>query len=193
MVPERSPPKTAVLVVDMQYDFVAEDAPVKCRNAKKIVEPIRSLLKTARKRGVPVIYLKEVHRANWVDIGVEREKEPLHCMEGTEGVEIVEELTPKEGDYVIEKRRYSGFYGTDLELLLRCLKVDTLIITGVATNLCVRATCEEAKFRDYHIMVPRQCVAGTSIESHECTLSDIQSYYGEVLPVEYVRKRLNRE
>ena len=182
--------RIAVLVVDMQYDFVAEDAPVKCRNAEKIIEPIGKLLNTARKKGVPIIYFKEVHRPKWIDLGIEKEKEPLHCLEGTKGAEIVKELIPKDGDYVITKRRYSGFYGTDLDILLRCLKIDTLVVTGVATNLCVRATCEEAKFRDYHIVVPQECVAGTSIESHECTLSDIQNFYGDVLPVDEVCNKL---
>lgn len=153
-------PRIAVIVIDMQRDFVAKDAPIECYGARNILPHIRELLNTARSLGVPIIIAKEVHRLDGSDFGIELEKESKHCIEGSGGEEIVDELLPKKSDYIILKRRYSGFYETDLEILLKGLRVDRLILMGVATNVCVRATAQDAKQKDYHVIVPKECVAG---------------------------------
>ena len=182
--------KFAVLVIDMQNDFVEEDASTKCKNAKEIVEPIKILLDNARMKRIPIVYTLELHRADGIDFGIELEKESKHCLEGTRGAEIVEELLPRKGDYVVTKRRFSAFFETDLEILLNGLDVDTLVVTGVATEVCVRATCQDAKQKDYHVIVPRECVAGTTVEAHEASLRDIQDFLGEIVPLQDVFKRM---
>jgi len=185
--------KVAILVIDMQHDFVDESAPIKCEGARGIIPEIKRLLEYARKRGIPIIYTKEVHRADGSDFGIELEKEPKHCVEGTGGEEIVEELAPKKGDYIIVKRRYSAFLDTDLEILLKGLRVNTLVVTGVATNICVRATVEDAKQKDYHVFVPRECVAGTDREANDSNLRDINNFYGEVLTLNELIKILDKK
>jgi len=134
-----------------------------------------------------------VHRRDEIDFGIELKKEPKHCIEGSGGEEIVDELTPKEKEYIIVKRRYSAFFGTDLEILLKGLRADTLIITGVATNVCVRATIQDAKQRDYHVFVPSECVAATTRSANDSNLKDINKFYGDVLPLDQLIKMMNEE
>ncbi|MHA1859757.1 MAG: cysteine hydrolase family protein [Candidatus Asgardarchaeia archaeon] len=181
-----------LIIIDMQNDFVEPDAPTGCEGALEIVENVKALLKLVHEKGIPVIYTQELHRPDGSDFGIELEKEPRHCIEGSRGAEIVEELKPNLKDYLITKRRYSTFHGTDLEILLKGLHTDTLIIAGVATNVCVRATCQDAKQLNYHVIVPEECVAGTTVEAHKANLKDIQDFYGEVMPLKEVIKIIER-
>lgn len=183
--------KKAILVIDMQRDFIDEGAPIECPGGREIISPIRQLLDLAHQKGLPVIYTQEAHRAEGVDFGRELDgEEPVHCVEGTPGVEIVPDLAPRPGDFVIVKRRYSAFFATDLDLLLRGLEVDTLILTGVATDVCVRATAQDAQQLNYRVIVPEECVAGTSMEQHRAALRNIAYILGKVLPLAEVMSRL---
>jgi len=165
----------ALLIVDMQHDFVDKDGALPCENASSIIPKIRQLCAEARRAGVPVIYTKEVHRPQEVDFGRELDgDEPIHCVDGSKGAEFVEQLQPKESDYVIIKRRYSSFFGTDLAILLRGLAVDTLYITGVATDVCVYLTAMDAHQFDFKVKIPRDCVAGTSQSAHEAAIAGIE-------------------
>ena len=170
--------KAAILVIDVQYDFISEDGAVPCVGGWDIVPRINRLTGAGRKAGIPVIFLQEFHRKDKIDFGRELDGvEPYHCLEGSHGVDIVKELKVEEGDYVITKPRYNAFLKTDLEILLNGLGVlpgDTLIIVGVATNVCVHYTAAEAHQRDYHIRVVEDCCAGTSPEEHEASLTAVQ-------------------
>jgi nicotinamidase-related amidase len=172
----------AVVVIDMQHDFVDEGAPIECAGGREIVPALARLLDVARANDVPVIYTEERHRADGIDLELSNE-EPEHCLEGGAGVEIVEGLRPREGDYVVTKRRYSGFFMTDLDLLLRSLRVDTLVLTGVATDVCVRATAQDAHQLNYRVVVPRECVAGTTSAQHDAALRNIDYVFGHVAPL----------
>jgi nicotinamidase-related amidase len=183
--------KKAVLVIDMQRDFIDEGAPIECPGGRDIIAPIQRLLNLARQKGLPVIYTQEAHRAEGVDFGRELDgEEPVHCVEGTPGVEIIPNLTPRPRDFLIVKRRYSAFFATDLDLLLRGLEVDTLILTGVATDVCVRATAQDAQQLNYKVIVPEECVAGTSVEQHHAALRNIAYILGKVLPLSKVMSML---
>ncbi len=165
----------ALLIVDVQHDFVDEDGAVPCQDAPRVVSRIKELSVEARRSGIPIIYTREVHRPQKVDFGRELDgNEALHCVEGTRGAEIVEELAPKESDYVINKRRYSAFFGTDLAILLKGLAVDTLVITGVATDVCVYLTAMDAHQFDFTVRIPKDCVAGSSREAHEAALAAVE-------------------
>lgn len=180
---ERTMP--ALLIIDMQNDFVAQGAPIECPGAREIVAPIRGLLQIARASGVPVIFTQERHRAEMVDFGLELEyEEPIHCVEGTAGPEFYSLLRPEAGDFVIVKRRYSAFFATDLEILLKGLGVDTLVLTGVATDVCVRATAQDAQQLNYRVFVVPECVAGTSPARHDAALDNIAYIYGRMLNAE---------
>ncbi len=179
--------KKAILVIDMQRDFIDQGAPIECPGGRECIAPIQRLLTLARQKGLPVIYTQEAHRAEGVDFGRELDgEEPVHCVEGTPGVEIIHDLTPQPGDFTIIKRRYSAFFATDLDLLLRGLEVDTLILTGAATDVCVRATAQDAQQLNYWVIVPEECVAGTSVEQHRAALRNIAYILGRVLPLDEV-------
>jgi biuret amidohydrolase len=181
----------AVLVIDMQHDFIDEDAPICCKGGKEIVPHIQELTALARLRGLPVIFTKESHRRQKVDFGLELEYgETEHCLEGSTGVEIIDELCPRAEDYVLVKRRYSGFFATDLDMLLKGLKADTLVLTGVATDVCVRATAQDALQLDYRVLVPEECVAGTSRARHAAALDHISYVLGRVVPIAALLEQL---
>lgn len=186
--------RKAILVIDMQRDFIDEGAPIECPGGRKCIAPIQRLLDLAHQKGLPVIYTQEAHRAEGVDFGRELDgEEPVHCVEGTPGVEIIPDLIPQPGDFLIVKRRYSAFFATDLDLLLRGLEVDTLILTGVATDVCVRATAQDAQQLNYRVIVPEECVAGTSVEQHRAALRNIAYILGKVLPLNEVMSMLGPE
>ncbi len=186
--------KKALLVIDMQRDFISPGAPIECPGGRAIIAPIQQLLEIAHRKGLPVIYTQEAHRAEGVDFGRELDgEEPRHCVEGTPGVEIISELVPRPGDFLILKRRYSAFFATDLDLLLRGLQVDTLILTGAATDVCVRATAQDAQQLNYRVIVPEECVAGTSVEQHRAALRNIAYILGKVLPLDQVVSLLAQE
>ncbi len=182
----------ALLVIDMQGDFISEGAPIECPGGREIIPQLKKVIEFMRSKGIPVIYTQEVHRPEKVDFGRELEREePEHCLEGTKGVEIVEELRPQPGDFVVPKRRYSGFYLTDLEILLKGLKKNVLILTGVATNVCVYGTALDAQQRDYHVVVLSDCVAGTDRELHRAFLRNIEYVLGDVTTSDEIMKVLS--
>ena len=167
--------KPALLVIDMQHDFVDPDGAIPCQDAPRIVPNIKELIGRAHEARIPVIYTREVHRPQRVDFGRELDgDEPLHCIEGTRGVEIVEDLSPSKEDYIIPKRRYSAFFGTDLQILLTGLGVDTLYITGAATDICVYLTAMDGHQFDFKVRIVKDCVAGTSEKAHQAALSGVE-------------------
>lgn len=173
---------TALIIIDMQHDFISEGAPIECPGGRDIIPNIKKVKEWAKENNIPVFYTKESHRPQKVDFGLELERsEPEHCLEGTKGIEIVEELKPEEDDYVIIKRRYSGYYLTDLEILMKGLKKNSLIITGAATNVCVYATALDTQQRDMNAIILSDCVAGTSVDLHEAFLKNLDYVVGDVV------------
>ncbi len=166
------PPGSAVvLVIDAQVDFLSPTAALRCINADKVVENIRRVIVIARKANLPVIYTREAHNSNGLDYGLELESgAPFHCVEGTPGIEIVPELKPLPGEFVIDKRRYNAFLGTNLDQILDRFGHPTLYITGFTTNVCIHYTAIEAWQRDYPVRVISDCVSGTSDERHQMAL-----------------------
>jgi nicotinamidase-related amidase len=176
--------RAALLVIDMQHDFVDPGAGCYAVGAEETVPRIAEVVRAARAAGLPVIFTQEAHRPGGVDAGRELDAGagiaypgggagspvPEHCVEGTPGIEIVDELAPEPDDLRIVKRRYSCFLGTDLELLLGNLGVETLLVTGVCSNVCVLWTVGEAFQRDYHVRVLEDCVAGSSLEENDAAL-----------------------
>lgn len=175
----------ALIIIDMQNDFLSEGAPIECPGGRELVPNISKMKKWAYENDVPIFYTQEMHNKKKTDFGMELERsEPEHCVEGTEGVKIVDELTPDERDYVIVKRRYSGFYLTDLDILMKGLDKKALILTGVATNVCVFATVLDAHQRDMRAIVLSDCVAGTSPDLHDAYLKNIDYVFGDVVTSE---------
>ena len=150
--------KYAVLVVDVLNDFVT--GPIAGDNAKTVIQPIARLTEEARKNNVPVIYTNDAHVK-----GVDKEFEVWgeHALAGSKGAQVITELTPQDGDLVVHKRRYSGVFQTDLDLLLRELDVDTVIVTGLYAHLCCRQTCADAFNLGYGLVVPEETMAALEI------------------------------
>ncbi len=130
-----------------------------------------SLVAKARECGVPVIFFQEAHRPDLVDFGRELDgAEDVHLIEGEAGTEIAPTLGVRPDDYVIRKRRYSCFFGTDFEILLKGLRADTLILIGGHTDVCVHYTFVDAHQHDYFCRVVEDAVAGSSRDAHDAAL-----------------------
>lgn len=131
----------------------------------------KALVQAARDAGVPVIFIQEVHRPDGVDFGRELDgDEDVHCIEGLPSTDISSSIGFQPGDYHIRKRRYSAFYGTDFEILLKGLHVQTLILTGGLTDVCVHYTFVDGHQGDYYCRVVEDCVGGSSTEAHDASL-----------------------
>jgi ureidoacrylate peracid hydrolase len=176
------PGRSAVLVVDMLNDFLEPTGAMPLPEGDRLYEPIRRLLATARAHGSAVIWVCDAHPPD----DREFDKRSVHCLTGTWGAQIVEALRPLDGEYRVHKRRYSGFYETDLDLRLRELGVAHVILTGVVTNICVRSTAHDAFFRGYDVIVVEDCVAATSEREQESSLYDIDTHFGTVSGLEDV-------
>ena len=143
-----------------------------------------ALVAAAREAGIPVIFFQEVHRRTGVDFGRELDgSEDVHCLEGEQATELWPTLRPADGEYHIVKRRYSGFIGTEFELLLRGLGVCTLVLIGGLTDVCVHYTFADAHQRDFYVRVVeagwfvptgRNCVGGSSKARHDASLDAME-------------------
>ena len=190
------PEETALLLIDMQNDFLHEKGKAavlgvwKFAKEAETIPNTRKMIEIARKNDIPVIYVKFVFRPDYADImGLAQLslctlgkfiKEGEICKEGTWGAEYVDELKPEAGDYIVVKRRMGAFYNTDLETLLRGLGRRTLIICGVVTNFCVEATVRGAVDRDFDAIVLEDCTASESKEMQEFPMKAIFPMIGSV-------------
>jgi biuret amidohydrolase len=190
--PPLDPTRTAVLVIDMQRDFLEPGAPVATPGGLELVPRINRLTARARERGIPVIFTQEMHRADKSDFGIELEFEPPHCLEGSAGLELVDALEVMPADYrIVNKRRYDAFLGTDLESLLRNLGVESLLVVGVCTDICVTSTVQHARNLDFRCYVLRDCVAGTTAERHEAALLCLGHVFGHVVALAEIEPTLD--
>lgn len=172
--------KAALLVIDIQASTFIDDSEVRSianmEGFKQRMLNSRIAIDKAREVEIPIIYVQEIHRANLIDFGRELDgDESIHCLDNQPETELAkEEMGYQEGDYVIQKRRYSCFFGTDLEILLKGLKVDTLILVGALTDVCVHYTFVDAHQSDYFCRVIEECVAGSSLEAHHASLNAME-------------------
>ena len=204
------PSRTAVIVVDMQNDFASEGgafayagndiAPI-----QNVVAPTSRVLAAAREAGMKVVYLKSEYRPDLADLGAPDSKywgvmhfvgigEPATgpdgrpsriFIKGTWNTDIVSELTPESSDIVVVKPRFSGFYGTNLDGILRGLGIRDLVFTGCTTSVCVESTLRDAMFRDYRCLLLADCTAepighGLSRSNHEASLLVTEIAFGWV-------------
>lgn len=168
--------REALVVIDMLNDFVREGAPLEVPETRKVIPAIRQEIENARKKGNPVIYICDAHKPE--DKEFSKFGWPPHAIEGTEGAQIVDELSPMENDYIIKKTTYSGFYNTDLDNILKKLNVDSLRLTGCVTHICVMFTASDAVLRDYKVSVVSNAVAGLDKEDHEAGLRIMKNVLG---------------
>ena len=180
--------KQAVLVVDMLNEFVTGS--ISNERALATIEPNAKLLDAARKAGVPVIFCNDSHVK-----GVDHEFKLWgeHAVSGTKGAEVIPELNVCEGDYIVQKRRYSGFFQTNLDMLLRELGVDTLIITGLWIHLCVRQTTVDGFCHGYNIVMPKDATNAFTQEEYDYSIQfRVDACKAEITDVDTIIARWNK-
>jgi ureidoacrylate peracid hydrolase len=174
-----APRQTAVLVIDMLNDFCKPGGAMVLPGYERLLSPQQTVIDAARRSGAAVIFVVDNHRQN-----VRRDREFLkrtpHCIENTWGAKVIDELGARPTDLFVIKRRYSAFFSTDLDLTLRDLDIESLIIMGVVTNICVRSTVHDAFFLGYKVIVPEDCVAATGPREQDSSLYDIATHFGAV-------------
>jgi ureidoacrylate peracid hydrolase len=176
------PAKSALLVVDMTRPFVDPGGPLASPNAAVVLPKVRQLLGAFRTTGRPIIWLIQGHHS------VESDRRPLldswwpsPILEGTPDVEVAEGLSVHQGEKVILKRRYSGFYQTDLELTLRSLEVSSVVVCGVLTNVCPYLTAFDAFCRGFRVYYPADGTASLNEALHVSALCNVSAWAGHVV------------
>jgi nicotinamidase-related amidase len=191
--------KTALLVIDLQEDFVAKGAGMWIPQNLRMIPKIKTLIMKCRKVGVPVIYTEHVHHPSGMDKGLMWDV-PLNkaiktkgaCRERSPGSKVYHEISPLSEEKVIHKHRYSAFYNTDLEIILRGLKTTHLIICGCMTNYCCGATARDAFFRDFKVIFGSDITVTDNPYVHEAELMTLRRGYALVLTFEEIMKELDR-
>ena len=165
----------ALIVVDMLKDFIDEDGALYCgESARKIIPFIQERIKEVRKEAGVIIFLKDTHKED----DLEFKMFPKHCVEGSDGAKIIDELEVRENDIIIPKTRYSGFYGTNLDGVLKENGVDEVEVAGVCTSICVMDTVGGLRNRDYSVVVWKKGVADFDNEAHRFSLMRMEKTYG---------------
>jgi ureidoacrylate peracid hydrolase len=187
---ERCDPKLAgLIVVDVQNDFVSAEGSAARRGedvtaALSIVPRLTRLIDEARRVGLTIIYVKTTH-SEWTDapswIYRSSQKSGLNtCREGSWGAEFYEGISPLPSERVVIKHRYSAFINTDLNTVLKARDIQSVLVTGVATNVCVETTARDAYMFDYYVTVVEDCAAAYDAKLHSATLENIRRHFGLV-------------
>lgn len=168
----------AILIIDMLNDFANPEGALYCEGAGRITKNLQDLLEWVRKRNsednneVQLVHIQEAHRKNDSDFKVR----PVHAVDGTWGSDFIEELYPEGEEYIVKKRRHSGFAHTDLDLYLREENIDTVCVTGTWTNVCVRSTATDALAHNYKVISLTDGIDSKTPEMHEAGLKDLSIF-----------------
>jgi len=170
--------KKALIIVDMLNDFVSENGSLYCgESSRRIIPFIQQRLNAHRQQANLIIFLQDTHERD----DKEFKKFPPHCIKGTWGNQIIIELTPVSGEKIIPKKRYSGFYGTDLEQVLKSSDINEVEVMGVCTSICVMDTVGGLANRDYAVIIPAGGVADFDPDFHEFALKRMKQIYGATI------------
>ncbi|MBQ0005693.1 MAG: cysteine hydrolase [Clostridiales bacterium] len=169
-----------MLIIDMQNAFIEEASPLCIKGARITIPNCVRALDAARRKGIPVIYIKRQYREDGSDVEItrrelwERGGKPLTPgSTGPLGEEYPAELKPEAGDYEIIKPRWSAFFETELDILLRRLEVGTVILTGTTTPNCIRTTCYDANALNYNVVIIEDCTSSVTTEIQKANIEDM--------------------
>ncbi len=192
------PGRTVHVVIDDQNDFLHADGwygqqGVHIAHMQRVIEPTKALNEECRRRGVPIVWTR--HGTRGLEDGgpfmvIREVLREGGLRQGTWGYEILDELDPRPEDWYVEKNRLSAFFQTNLELILRALQAETVLLTGVLTNQCVGATCKDALFRDFKPIVVEDCVGTTLPHLHDPAIEMIRVGWGQVNTLEQTLAQL---
>lgn len=178
---------TALMLIDVINDFFDPT----CRNYHpsydEVLHNIEEILAIARRAGARVIHGMEGHRPG---ADFEHKKLPVHCIVGQHDAEPAGGIQILDGEVVVRKRRYSAFFGTDLDLLLRERGIDRLVVVGVKSHVCIRATIQDAFAYGYDVALVRECTGSNHAHLHQASLEDIQRYMGSVISLDEAKQML---
>ncbi len=166
-------PQVAVVAIDLQNDIMQGGA-LPCKRILDILPPLKTLFAEAHDLGVPVIYICDCHRKGDPELQLWND----HMMEGTYGAQIISEVEPQAGDYVVRKNLFNGFVNTDLQSVLDTLNVRTLLFAGWRTEVCVAQTAIEAFYRGYHVAIAEDGTSSTTQREHDYGMTLMQINYG---------------
>ncbi len=170
--------KAALLIIDMQNDFVLEGKPLKVAGARAVIPNILTVLAEFRRRSLPVFHVLRIHRPDGSDVEIIRQelfrKQPF-AVAGTAGSAVIDELAPREGEIVLTKTRMSAFLGTELDLILRTLGVKMVFVCGIQTPNCIRTTVFDAVAYNYPVVLVGDAVAASSEEVHLANVRDMRN------------------
>lgn len=182
--------RSCLLIIDMEYGFLDKNSALYVKNGTKIVRNIKKILENFRKKNLPIIFIKREHRKSGVDIDKTRikifNKNSGLILENDKSSEIIKELKPIKNELLVIKRRWSAFFGTELEILLKRLKIENLIVTGVQTPNCIRATVYDALSLDYNVIVISDATASSSQKIQKYNLSDMENIGVKLLNTEEI-------
>lgn len=189
------PAKACLMVIDMQNEFLEERGAVFFHYATEIIPNVKRILTAARKARLPVVFTAHAHEDPRTDGGLTAQfwpeiKRGESLIKGTRGVEIVKQIRPLSGDRIVWKHRYSAFYNTNLEVILRGLGVTDLVITGVLTNVCCESTARDAFFRDFRVFFVADATATTEPELHAGSLKNMAYAFAYVVTAEGILKQI---
>ena len=184
------PRHTAILVVDMQNDFCAEGGYIdKVRKSDMsgnapLAERIMALVDAGRAAGTPVVWIKANYERRYLSgqalVKLDEMGVDLVCCEGGSWGWDFFGVAPLVGEVVVEKHSYSAFYGTELDGILRYNGIRTIVVTGVATNVCVESTLRDGYFNGYYTVMPEDCVGSYAPDLHEASLKNVRNLFGDV-------------
>ena len=176
-----NPTRSALILIDMERGFLDPGSPHCIRQALATVPACASAVRTAREKGIPVFFVKRIYRADGSDVELTRHdgwanggRAMTPASSGPNSAEAPEGLRPQPGDYTIIKPRWSAFFQTELDLILRRKKIDTVILTGTTTPNCVRTTCYDAISLDYHTVILEQCCSSNTPEIQKANMEDME-------------------
>jgi nicotinamidase-related amidase len=171
--------KSALIIIDMQNFFLDPSLAFTCGGVA-IIPNLKQLVESYRRAVLPIIFTRHVHHPDGIDAGIMGWWWEGMCLEGSPHSEVYPELSPLPNEKVIFKHRYSAFYNTDLETILRCLKIQDLVITGVMTNLCCESTARDAYFRDYRIFFLADGTGAVCEEMHQASLLNLAFGFAQI-------------
>ncbi len=181
-----NPLKAALLVIDMQSFFLDPLSPSFTCGGVAILPNIKKLIHIFRAAELPVVYTRHVHHPGLLDAGIMAGWWEGMCLEGSPESEIHPEIAPQPGEKEVLKHRYSAFYNTDLETILRCLKVEDLVICGIMTNMCCESTARDAYYRDYRVFFLADGTGSINEEMHLASLLNLSFGFAWVTTVDTI-------